>query len=260
MHPVTNMAYNGDLTLTKWPSAQAVDLDDIISKYGAKFFREALRRYIVLARHSGPLPTRSQLEHQILYVNLPFTTVPVYHRIKFTAPGDSTPAKRVTLDSVHVRPERRTKKGSRIPARFDTALLNVGLGGETGIQGTFHPSSVLITYVTFNAGYRVGQVRVVFTLPDSVDGVPSERLAYIEWFTKFTTPDNNHQMFRLNRSVENGERVASIVPVSTIRRSAHLFPKFGSAVPEGWSSDNVLEECTSFYLNPFTDRHMYFIL
>jgi len=256
----TDMAYNGDLTLTKWPSTRAVDLDDVVSKYGAKFFREALRRYIVLARHTGPLPTRSQLEHQILYVNLPFTTVAVYHRVKFTVPGDSILAKRVTLDSIHVRPERRTKKGSRIPARFDTALLNVGSGGETGAQGILHPSSVLNTRVTFDAGYRVGQVRVIFTLPDSVCGVPSEHLAYIEWFTKFTTPDNDHRMFKLNRSVENGERVASIVPVSTIRRSTHLFPKFGSAVPEGWSSDNVLKECATFYLNPFTDRHMYFIL
>ena len=92
------------------------------------------------------------------------------------------------------------------------------------------------------------------------DGVPSERLAYIERIAKFTTPNSDHQMFKLKRSVENGEQVASIVPVSTIRRSAHLLLKFGSAVPEGWSSDNVLEECASFYLNPFADRHMYFVL
>ena len=109
-------------------------------------------------------------------------------------------------------------------------------------------------------GYRVGQVRVIFTLPDSVDGVPSEHLAYIEWFSTFTTASDDHGMFRLNRCLEDGERVASIVPVSKIRRSVHFFPKFGPAVPEGWSANNVLEKCTTFYLNPFTDRHMYFIL
>ena len=103
----------------------------------------------------------------------------------------------------------------------------------------------------------MGQVRVIFTLPDSVDGIPAERLAYIEWFSKFTAPGDGHGMFKLNRSLEGGERMASIVPLSAIRRSVHLFPKFGSVVPEGWSSDNVLEKCTSFYLNPFTDRHMY---
>ena len=109
-------------------------------------------------------------------------------------------------------------------------------------------------------GYRVGQVRVIFTLPNGVDGVPSERLAYVDWFSKFTTPDRDHRMFKLGRSLEDGGRIASIVPISTIRRSVHLFPKFGSSVPEGWSSDNVLEKCGTFYLNPFTDRHMYFIL
>jgi len=93
-----------------------------------------------------------------------------------------------------------------------------------------------------------------------MDGIPPGPLAYIEWFSKFTTPDHDHRMFKLNRSLEDGERVASIVPISTIRRSVHLFPKFGPVVPEGWSSDNVLEKCAAFYLNPFTDRHMYFIL
>ena len=140
---LADMAYNGTPTLTKWPSVRAVGLDDVISKYGARFFREALRHYIVLARHSGPPLTRSQLEHQILYVNLPFATVLVYHRLKFTAPGDSAQAKRTTLDSIHV-PERQTKKGTRIPARFDTILLNVGSGGETGVQGMDSPFSIFM--------------------------------------------------------------------------------------------------------------------
>ena len=98
----TDMSYNGTPTLTKWPSVRAVDLDDIVGRYGAKFFREALRRYIVLTQHSGPPLTRDQLERRILYTNLPFTTVSVYHKLKFTVPGDTTLAKRVTSDSVHV--------------------------------------------------------------------------------------------------------------------------------------------------------------
>ena len=109
-------------------------------------------------------------------------------------------------------------------------------------------------------GNCVGQIQVIFTLPDSIDGVSTEPLAYVEWFSKFTTPDHNHQIFKLNQSFEGGEQVAIIVPVSTIQQSVHLFPKFGPTVPEGWSSNNVLEKCTTFYLSPFTDRHMYFIL
>jgi hypothetical protein len=134
----TDMAENGTLTLTKRPSACTVGLDHIVSKYGAKFFREALRRHIVLARHSGPPLTRNQVERQIVFTNLPFSTVSVYYRLKFTVPGDTTLAKRTTLDSIHARPERRTKKGKKIPSRFDTAILKIGPGGETGVRGTFY--------------------------------------------------------------------------------------------------------------------------
>ena len=183
----------------------------------------------------------------------------VYYRLKFTTPGDTTSARRITLDLIHARPERLTKKGKKLPTRFDTAFLNIGLGEETGVQGMFYQFS-MFSFSSISKGYRVGQVRIIFTLPDNVDGVPAEPLAYVEQFSKFATPNNDHRMFKLNRSLEGGERVVSVIPVSTIRRSVHLFPKFGPVVPEGWSSDNVLERCSIFYLNPFTDRHMYFIL
>jgi hypothetical protein len=106
----------------------------------------------------------------------------------------------------------------------------------------------------------VGQIRVVFSLPKDETQAPSERLAYVEWFTKFTSPESNHGMYKLNRSMEGGARVASIIPVSSIRRSIHLFPRFDHVVPEDWTSDNVLENCNTFYLNPLVDRNMHFIL
>ena len=109
-------------------------------------------------------------------------------------------------------------------------------------------------------GYRVGQIRVVFSLPEDEARAPSERLAYVEWFSKFASPESDHGMHKLKRSVEGGTRVASIIPVSSIRRSAHLFPRFGRVIPENWTSNNVLEDCSTFYLNPFVDRNMYFIL
>lgn len=109
-------------------------------------------------------------------------------------------------------------------------------------------------------GYRVGQLRVIFSLPEDEAQAPSERLAYVEWFSKFIPPESDHGLHKLTRSVEGSERVASIVPISSIRRSVHLFPKFGRAIPNDWTSDNVIEKCGTFYLNAFADRHMYFIL
>jgi hypothetical protein len=112
---------------------------------------------------------------------------------------------------------------------------------------------------------RVGQVKVIFSLPESnlfpSGQFPPRHLAYIEWFSRFplqTSP--NLKMYKLSRSFMNGERLASIIPVSLIQRSVHLFPKWGQSAADiaAWTSDNVLELCDVFYLNPFKDRHTYY--
>ena len=150
----SSMAYNGVLTLTKWPSRKAVDLDEVVTKYGAVFFREALRRYLVLSKHTGPELTRNQLEDSILYTNLPFASVPVYHKLKFTTPADSGRTKHLTLDAIHVQPERQSKKGLVIPARFDPALVNVKFGGETGVEG-------MIKFTSISTGHSGSQQATV---------------------------------------------------------------------------------------------------
>ena len=133
----TSMKFNGTLTITKWPSVRAVDLVNVVKNYGAKFFREALLRHLVLSQHTGTPLTKNQLEHQILYMDLPFTSVPVYHRLKFTVAMDPGQSKFTTLDAIHARPERRSRRKALIGARFDTALLSVepNGGSETGLQG-----------------------------------------------------------------------------------------------------------------------------
>ncbi|KAF8808922.1 hypothetical protein BYT27DRAFT_7095434, partial [Phlegmacium glaucopus] len=49
----------------------------------------------------------------------------------------------------------------------------------------------------------------------------------------------------------------SIIPISLIRSSVHLFPKFGPQVPTSWSSSTVLEYATSFYVNALSDWFLY---
>jgi len=120
----------------------------------------------------------------------------------------------------------------------------------------------------FFLGMRVGQVRVIFSIPENQiktlfpsGHVPPRHLAYVEWFSRFSAnPDPNLKMYKISRCFANEGRLASIIPVSLIQHSVHLFPKWGrnSDIIRSWTSDNVLEECHVFYLNSFKDRHTYY--
>jgi len=60
--------------------------------------------------------------------------------------------------------------------------------------------------------------------------------------------------------MQGGEQRVRIIPVNWIRCSVHLLPSFGRVVPHSWSSFTVLEQCHTFYLNPFTDIQSYITL
>ena len=66
------------------------------------------------------------------------------------------------------------------------------------------------------AGYCIGQIQVVFSLSADEAQVPSECLAYVGWFSKFTLPESNHGVNKLKCSVESGRCIASIVPLYSI--------------------------------------------
>ncbi|KAJ7189876.1 hypothetical protein GGX14DRAFT_382746, partial [Mycena pura] len=83
-------------------------------------------------------------------------------------------------------------------------------------------------------------------------------LAYVEWFSSFKSqPERHHLMYRVTRTIRDGDRLASIIPVDNIRRSVHLLPKFGPVAPLEWKSHTVLDQCPIFFASPWTDRHMY---
>jgi hypothetical protein len=108
----------------------------------------------------------------------------------------------------------------------------------------------------------------VFSIPSRFASTlfPPERpspqyLAYVEWFTAFEeSPQPNHKLYRIKRSLQNGQRLASVIPLHNVRRSVHLFPAFGSMAPREWSSSNVLDCCPVFFVNSFSDRHSYYTI
>lgn len=113
------------------------------------------------------------------------------------------------------------------------------------------------------AGCSIAQVRVVFQFPENAShflgcDIPKCHFAYVEWFSKIGgAPDRNNGMFKVTRLFQDGRRLASIIPLSRIRRSVHLFPKFGQIAPRNWTSGTVLERCDTYYVNQLSDRHSY---
>ncbi|KAG2154472.1 uncharacterized protein EDB93DRAFT_1320123 [Suillus bovinus] len=214
-----DMTFRRLQSMTKHPSAKAVSIQKLIDDYGATYFREALARYITQVSHTNdPNPPHGLALDVLAHdIHLPFRTLPVFHRIKWLSidsrgHGNTT----VTLDSVHARP-RRSSGTHPLARRSDTALVSLGPDTDAvsaGIQG-----------------FRVGQVRAVFALP--AKSIPLLFPPTVE----------------LSRSMDGGEKVASVVPLANIVRSVHLIPNFGAVVPREWTSDTVLDDCNSFWLN-----------
>ncbi|KAG1743084.1 hypothetical protein EDB19DRAFT_584863 [Suillus lakei] len=144
--PPPDMDFCRTIKMTKHPTVKHVPLDHIIHDYGATFFTKALARYVI--HTNQPDLSAAQLKREAAHVILPFQTVATFHRVKFYAiNAHGYREATATVDSVHCQPPRKDNRGHVVPACFDTVLVNEGDGGTTGVNG-----------------YRVAQVRVVFTL------------------------------------------------------------------------------------------------
>ncbi|KAI0349245.1 hypothetical protein OH77DRAFT_1415395, partial [Trametes cingulata] len=237
------------LMMTQHPSVKAVTFEDVRSKYGATYFRDALSRFVV--SFNNPALSAAEIELACGGVYFPFRTVPAFHKIKFAFRDTHGlgVTHSVTEDVVHARPSRAGKYGTEIPARFDTVLVRTSASDSSDRR------------------YRIAQVRLVFAVPakamDSLfprTGIESRprHLAYVEWFSASSqTPHPDHGLYRVSRSLRRGARLCSVVPVEQIDRSCHLFPEFGPVAPREWTSSSVLQLCPSFLLNTFLDRSMY---
>ncbi|KAI1784280.1 hypothetical protein LXA43DRAFT_976757 [Ganoderma leucocontextum] len=238
--------------MARHPSVKGANFDDIKTKYGATYFRDALTRYIVTVNH--PDLTRPQVERQAASIYFPFQSVPVYNKVKiFIEDPDGLAAPGTGVrDVIHARATRQKKDvGGEISGRFDTALIRDHQDGARGSKPSF----------------IVARVRVVFKIPERgmthlFPGIaPDKRpqhLAYVELFTPLNTKHPDHGLYKVSPAYTgDGKRLGLIVPIDDIVRSCHLIPDFGPVAPRDWTSSNVLDKCTAFYLNTFADRNTY---
>lgn len=110
---------NRQLKMTKWPST-TVMLIDLPTLYGVPFFVAALTRYV--AQFHNPTFDGRTLENAAYGVNIDFSRIFVFHRIKFIR-HDPIKNEHATVDAIHVQPSRRDRRGDNLPARFDVALI-----------------------------------------------------------------------------------------------------------------------------------------
>ncbi|KAK7467674.1 hypothetical protein VKT23_004727 [Stygiomarasmius scandens] len=243
--------------LTTFPTVRSVSLTKLQDTseygYGATQFITALREFIARFRHPE-YPAWEVLE-MAQFIDIPYFSLPVWHKIKFR---NQNLYGTKTLDVVCAYPRRFNARNQVTKmSRYDTALIRVRPMTE---KDECH----------YLDGMQVGRVRVIFSLPSDqhyklfpANMTPPTHLAYVEWFSKFAGDSRDYYsgLRRTKRLVNpDGRPSASVIPIEKIQHSVNLYPKWGGAVPSGWTSETVLDTSPSFLLNPFREIHTYFNL
>ncbi|KIJ43605.1 hypothetical protein M422DRAFT_229030 [Sphaerobolus stellatus SS14] len=215
-------------TVAKHVPLTSISVQEIETKYGAVDFIPCLRDFISQnLPHCHLVPREGDVFDLYKRVKLQYKSLqgfedsPAYDTIRATPSGP---------------PPRLGRRP--IPAYFDTALVDRhGEGEITGFEGV-----------------DVVQVRVIFKVPPEFGNYPHV-LAYVEYFTGRRIVSDTYGMWVVRRAMQNNCRKAGIIKVSSIRSAVHLYPQFGRVCNPAWTSENVLEECRTFFVNPYLSQH-----
>ncbi|KAG8947757.1 hypothetical protein FRC03_000937 [Tulasnella sp. 419] len=233
--------HGSQVILPMQPSNPLTTLTDLASKYGAADFISRLTDFFKANLPSNQFrqPTFSDKFdlYKVVRFSVPFLT-------------DSSDSFIDRVRASPAIPERRTAyaRTKAKPAHFDTVLIKTGYKGPGQSER--------------GQGYRVVQVRAMFTVPKNLANYPHP-LAYVEYFTNFTRePNQRIKLLEVSRVIShvNHKRQSGVIRLDSIYRSCHLIPKFGKRIDPRWEAETVLEQCNNFYVNDFLDLHSYNIL
>jgi hypothetical protein len=116
------------LKMSRHPTLKAVPIDTLTQKYGAKYFHEALARFIATMIYPGM--SKRQVEDRAHSIFLPTCSIPVFHCLKFVDLLSGS-----TMDAVHAQPSRTDKYHRNVPGRFDTVLVQIAQAPGVGVKG-----------------------------------------------------------------------------------------------------------------------------
>lgn len=243
-------------SLPKHPSQPHKHISLIQTQHHAPNFSLHLKEYL-----NALLRTRTSNRNANLHA-LPFDYLDVYHTFKFQP--SSLHDDEEEADSIKALPGSATQE-----PRFDTVVvLHHDSAQSTGLEGMLKClciSNVIQRKLTAIVGTRIGRLRVIFRLPQTTLAGPSpaiwprNALAYVEWYTPLKrTAESDHNMYsiRIQRR-DDGTPAGSVIPLSSIRQSCMLFPVYGRSVPIAWTSNTVLDQCSSFLVNNWSSMYAY---
>ncbi|KAJ3816303.1 hypothetical protein F5880DRAFT_1494435, partial [Lentinula raphanica] len=184
-----------------------------------------------------------------LFLNslFPFKTLEIWHNLGLIPP------------KILEEPEKALVKASPLTihnksSRFDTVIVLENDEAES----------------TAVRGCRAARLRVIFRLPQMIKDPdsgfpvkapahwPKEHLAYVTWYSRFkSSPDKATGMYKVEPSIgSNGVPLGAVIPLSNIRQNCMLVPS--KAVWDNhWDSDNILDECSSFFVNNLQSKYTY---
>ena len=114
---LTQTTLTRQVEMTRHPTARGIRFRDLIDKYGAIDFSDALADFVIL--HNFPTLSTAAAQRRANNTLIPFNTVSVFHKIRFVEKTQESG----TVDAAFARPEKQDEKGNMIPARFDTVLV-----------------------------------------------------------------------------------------------------------------------------------------
>ncbi|KAJ3859983.1 hypothetical protein EV359DRAFT_75404 [Lentinula novae-zelandiae] len=234
LHPVK-------YTVARRPPLQA-SVTSIENDYEADWFTWYLDKFLTNHGLASKIPIN--IQHGLNTLP-PF---PLYKQLRLQLPPIPEAASESLTDVVHTTKHIDafwTEKGlvKEIPAK--TSIVLVRVMGNDPSKGPLH-------------GIQVAHVRLLFRLPSEIASF-HHPLAYVQWFKPFQKdPVKDLNLFKLSYSFQQHYPHCSIIPVTQIIQTCHLYPAYGRSVDATWTSDNILDKCSSFYLNVYL-RHRDFL-
>ncbi|QRV81321.1 hypothetical protein RhiJN_09336 [Ceratobasidium sp. AG-Ba] len=111
--------------------------------------------------------------------------------------------------------------------------------------------------------YRPARVRVIFQLPEKLHHIYDRKLAYVQMFNPVSqNPAAPTGLYTASRTLVAGRRSCAVIPLDDIAMTCHLVPHYRQFRPEVPLTQyaDVLELCTTFYINIFATYFFYELL